>query len=244
MPFGADLVAFARATARVSDISVKNIRGFMHTLALPLERGFPLSKRSQQLFNYLVAISNTVREAADLFAQGITDLASPAQLAAKMQELEYQGDDFTNGLANLLNASYVTPIDREDFLALAVRMDDIIDGLEACTVRFDLYRVTECTPVMTEFADNIVESASEILEAVNKLQSQELAGIREHTMRLSQLEKTGDSLLRNSLRTLFTDGADALSVIKLKEIYEILEGITDKCNQVGDTLDSVILKNA
>lgn len=202
-----------------------------------------MSKRSQQLFNYLVEMSNTVSEAADLFAQGILDLENPAQLAANMQELEHKGDDLINNLATLLNASYVTPIDREDFLTLAVRMDDIVDGLEACTVRFDLYRVTESTPVMTEFAANIVESASEISQAVNKLQIRELTGIRKHTTHLSQLEKTGDILLRNSLRTLFIDNADALSVIKLKEIYEILEGITDKCNQVGDTLESVILKN-
>jgi len=203
-----------------------------------------VSKRSQQLFNYLVEISENVQEAAALFASGLTGLSEPAKLAARMQELEFKGDDFTNSLATLLNASYVTPIDREDFLSLAVRLDDIVDGLEACTVRFDLYHVTEATPVMIEFAENIMDSASEILKAMNKLKARDLSGIRDNTVRLSQLEKTGDILLRNSLRTLFTAGADPLSVIKLKEIYEILEGITDKCNQVGDTLDSVVLKNS
>ncbi|MCF8563509.1 DUF47 family protein [Alicyclobacillus tolerans] len=204
-----------------------------------------MSERSQQLFSFLLDISQNLEQAASLFEQSLDNLADPVQLAVDMKALEAHGDELTNALTSLLKSSYVMPLEREDFLALAVHMDDIVDGLEACTVRFDVYGVSDATPVMREFAANIVESVKEIAQAMQKLRAHDYSSIREHTLRLSQLEKTGDLLLRNSLRILFKPGSyDALSVIKLKEIYEILEGVTDKCNAVGDVLDSVTLKNA
>lgn len=203
-----------------------------------------LAKRSEQLFRFLVDMSENLREAAGLFADGLRDLKQRESLAARVKALEAKGDELTSGLVTLLNATYITPLDREDFLELALKMDDIVDGLEACTVRFDLYQITEATPVMIDFSQHIVQSVDEIGEAMKKLEARKLLEIREHTLRLNQLEKAGDDLLRSSLRTLFTRELDALEVIKLKEIYEILEGVTDKCEDVADVLDSVIVKNA
>ncbi|WP_067933057.1 DUF47 domain-containing protein [Alicyclobacillus kakegawensis] len=203
-----------------------------------------MSKRSQQLVQYLVDISTNLQDAANLFGEGLKDLSHPEFLAANVKRLEEKGDDLTSELLSLINATYITPLDREDYLELALRMDDIVDGLEACTVRFDLYQITEPTPVMFEFAQNIADSADEIAAAMSKLQARKLLELREHTQRLNHLEKTGDALLRTSLRSLFSESTDAIQLIKLKEIYEILESITDKCEDVGDVLDSVIVKNA
>jgi predicted phosphate transport protein (TIGR00153 family) len=203
-----------------------------------------VSKRSQQLVQYLVDISTNLQEAANLFGKGLRDLSHPEFLAANIKRLEEKGDELTSELLSLINATYITPLDREDYLELALRMDDIVDGLEACTVRFDLYQITEATTVMFEFAQNIADSVDEIAGAMSKLQARKLLELREHTQRLNQLEKTGDALLRSSLRSLFSEATDAVQLIKLKEIYEILEGITDKCEDVGDVLDSVIVKNA
>lgn len=203
-----------------------------------------MSKRGQQLFDLLVDMGENLKDAAALFSLGLKDLSHPEKLASGIKELEAKGDALTGSLATLLNATYITPLDREDFLSLAVQLDDIVDGLEACTVRFDLYNITQSTPVMVEFAKNIQDSVEEIAQALVKLRSKKLLSIREHTDRLNQLEKVGDHLLRNSLRQLFAQPQDAIEVIKYKEIYEILEGITDKCEDVGDVLDSVIVKNA
>jgi predicted phosphate transport protein (TIGR00153 family) len=192
----------------------------------------------------LVQIATNVEDAAKHFAQGLNDLSNPAELAAAIKQYETRGDDLTGELVTLLNATYITPLDREDFLELALHMDDIVDGMEACTVRFDLYDIHEATPTMLEFARNIAESVQEITAAMKKLEARKLLDLREHTIRLNQLEKDGDGLLRASLRTLFTQEMDVLQVIKMKEIYEILESITDKCEDVGDVLDSVIVKNA
>ncbi|MBX6353533.1 MAG: DUF47 domain-containing protein [Thermoflavifilum sp.] len=203
-----------------------------------------MSKRDKQLFGYLVQVAANIEEATQMFQTGLKDLAHPESLAARIKALEHKGDECVSELVTLLNSTYITPLEREDFLALAIKMDDILDGFEACTVRFDLYNVTESTPVMNDFADTLVQSAREIRAAIDKLNNRKLLDIRQHTLSLNQLEKAGDTLLRNSLRALFQDESDVLRVIKLKEIYEILESITDRCQDVADVLDSVIVKNA
>ncbi len=223
----------------------RNLFGQVVVLPNPHWERIPLAKRNQQLFDYLVQIADNVRNAAAEFERGLHNLSHPEALAASIKHMEDRGDDLTSDMVSLLNATYITPLEREDFLALANKMDDVVDGLEACTVRFDLYRVTSATPPMFDFARNIVDSAREVYEAIAKLNARRLLDIREHTLRINHLEKTGDELLRDSLRALFQDrDRDVLEVIKLKEVYEILEGITDRCQDVADVLDSVIVKNA
>ncbi|QQE78628.1 DUF47 domain-containing protein [Alicyclobacillus sp. SO9] len=203
-----------------------------------------MPKRSHRLFEYLVQISENIESAAAAFTDGLNHLSDPEALTAKMRNLERTGDELTRNLMSLLDATYITPLDREDYLTLAVRLDDIVDGLEAVTVRFDVYNVKDATPVMYEFAENINNSVNEITQSIANLQTQNLVELRAHTAQLNQLEKVGDQLLFESLRELFRDEHDPLTVIKLKEIYEILEGVTDRCEDVADLLDSIIVKNA
>jgi uncharacterized protein len=204
-----------------------------------------VSKRSQQLFDNLVKISSNVQEAASFFAKGLEDLSNTEWFAAKVKEYETIGDELTSDLVTLLNATYITPLDREDFLQLAFKLDDIIDGLEACTVRFDLYGVSTATLPMVQFAHNIVASTEEVSQAIGKLAARKLTAIRQHTLKINNLEKEGDTVLRDSLKALFQDpNPDVLHVIKLKEVYEILESVTDRCEDVGDVLDSITVKNA
>ncbi|MCL6593668.1 MAG: DUF47 family protein [Alicyclobacillus sp.] len=204
-----------------------------------------MSKRSQQLFAYLVDIAANVRACAAFFADGLTHLHDTEAFASEMKAFERKGDELTSGLVTLLNATYITPLEREDFLALAVKLDDIIDGLEACAVRFSVFQIQQVTPVMTEFARNIVQGSEEIYQAMDHLNARRLGNLREYTLRINQLEKAGDAVLRSALRALFNEGHhDVLDVVKLKEIYEILEAITDRCHDVADVLDSIVVKNA
>ncbi|GMA50068.1 hypothetical protein GCM10025857_14250 [Alicyclobacillus contaminans] len=203
-----------------------------------------MSKRNRQLFHLLVQIADNLEAASTFFMQGLKDLSQPADFSSAVKEYERRGDELIGELVTLLNATYITPLEREDFLELAIKMDDIVDGLEACSVRFDLYGIHEATPVMLEFARTIMDSVKEIEVAMQKLEARRLLDLREHTIRLNELEKNADGLLRTALRALFSQEADVLHVIKFKEIYEILENITDKCEDVADVLDSVIVKNA
>lgn len=204
-----------------------------------------MPKRSEQLFRFLVDIAENLHDTARYFADGLKELDRLDEFTQRLKDFEHRGDELTSGLVTLLNATYITPLEREDFLELAVSMDDIVDGLEACAVRFGVYQITEATPVMHEFAQNILQCVKEIRGAMDRLFQRRLKDLREYTVKINQLEKAGDAVLRNALRDLFGKGRyDVLDVIKLKEIYETLENVTDRCEDVADVLDSITVKNA
>lgn len=203
-----------------------------------------MSKRSDQLFQYLVDITENVHAAAGLFEQSLADLSHPEAVAAKIKVHETKGDELTAELIKLLNATYITPLERDDFLQLAIKLDDIVDGLEACTVRFDLYQVQSSTPSMHELARTITEATAELVVAIAKLKTRKLPEIHQHCEKINQLEKAGDAVLRNAMRNLFQRTSDAVALIKYKELYEILESVIDQCEDVADVLESVIVKNS
>jgi len=201
-----------------------------------------VSKRNDQLFDYLVKISENIQQASEVFERELKAKPLVGALANEIKEFEKKGDELTSGLITLLNATYITPLDREDFLQLAMTMDDIIDGLEACTVRFDLYNVQDMNPVIIEFASNIKDSVNEIVMAIGRLKARKLMDIRKHVVEINRLEKRGDQLLRHCLRSLFSESVDPLEVIKMKEIYEILESVTDRVKMSQMFLNRLLLK--
>ncbi|WP_062305245.1 DUF47 domain-containing protein [Alicyclobacillus sendaiensis] len=203
-----------------------------------------MSKRSDQLFAFLVEIAENIAQATETFQRELEQGGDFGALASRMKTYEDKGDELISKLISLLNNTYITPLEREDYVMLATTLDDIIDGIHACSVRFTLYDVTGSTPTMIEFAKDIHRSAKEIQEAIHKLNERKLLQIREHVKELNVLEKHGDQLLHAALRSLFAESKDAIELIKLKEIYEILESVTDRCEDVADVLESVILKNA
>ncbi|GMA64475.1 DUF47 family protein [Alicyclobacillus fastidiosus] len=203
-----------------------------------------MAKRSTQLFSFLVEIAENIQTATETFEKELSASTDFGSLATRMKTYEETGDDLIGRLISLLNNTYITPLEREDFVELAVTMDDIIDGIYAVAVRFNLYNIKEITPTMIEFAKDIRESAAEITQAIRKLHDRKLIQLRDHIKSLNVIEKHADQLLVSALRTLFAEYTDALEVIKLKEVYEILENVTDRCEDVADVLESVILKNA
>ncbi|WP_067621654.1 DUF47 domain-containing protein [Alicyclobacillus acidiphilus] len=203
-----------------------------------------MSKKSGQLTSYLMDIANNIRETTEVFEKGLTGTMDYESLAKEMKQYESTGDALTGNLLTLLNDTYIAPLEREDFVALATKLDDIIDGIHACSVRFTLYGVMDKTATMFEFAKDIHRCAIEIDGAVRKLNDRNFVEIRDHIKEINILEKHGDELLHTALRTLFAECKDPIELIKLKEIYEILENVTDRCENVADVLESVILKNA
>lgn len=211
----------------------------------PCQKGaMILASRSEQLFNLVRQISDNIQLSAEIFHSGIIDLPDAQRLASKMKDCEREGDKLIGEVISLLNATYITPLDREDFLSLGSKMDDIVDGLEACSVRLDVYDVRYSTSTMTDFADLIKECCGQIGEAVGLLCKRQLAGMQPYIETIHDLERTADEVLRSALRELFRNPKDPYELIKLKEIYEILESVTDRCKDVADLLESVLVKHA
>ncbi|QNK56593.1 DUF47 domain-containing protein [Paenibacillus sp. PAMC21692] len=189
-------------------------------------------------------MGDTLVEATEYFAAGVSDLSNLTAFAKRMKELESQCDQFTHTILKELNKTFITPIEREDIMALTTSLDDVLDGIEACASRFEMYNVREKDEYITLFADVIVRSTHQIRKAIQLLTQKKLLAMREHTIAINELENQADDLLRVSVTSLFANVKDPIELIKRKEIYERLEQTTDYCEDVANILESIIMRNS
>lgn len=201
-------------------------------------------KKKDIFFQTLENMADAIVHAADYFAQQVTEFNNVDQFAKKMKEFESQCDSYTHTIIVELNKTFITPIERDDIMNLTTTLDDVVDGLEATTSRFFMYHLSEPDEHITHFAEILRNSAYEIQKAIHLLSEKKLLAIREHTIRLNDLENQGDDLLRICINELFAKVTDPIVLIKKKEIYERLETTTDACEHVANMLESIIMRNS
>lgn len=202
-------------------------------------------KKKDKFAVILSNISANLKESADFFAdyklKNVSDLKI---FSEKMKEFENKGDSYIHEVTVDLNNAFITPIEREDILHLAMSMDDVLDGIEACAALFEMYSITQADEFMVKFVDAIRGAAIEIDKAVDLLSSKKLLNIRDHAIKIKDYESKCDGILRQSIKHLFTTEKDPIRIIQYKEIYENLEDIADYCQSVANTLETIIMKNA
>lgn len=202
-------------------------------------------KKKDKFSIHLSNISSNLKEAADFFADyKLNNISDLKVFSGKMKELETKGDRFVHEVIMDLNNAFITPIEREDILALAMRMDDVLDGLEHTAALFEMYSITDADEFMLKFVDAIRNCAIEIEKAVDLLSAKKLLQIREHSIKIKDYESKCDGILRQSIKNLFNFEKDPIRIIQYKEIYEELEEIADFCQNVANTLEAIIMKNA
>jgi hypothetical protein len=198
--------------------------------------------KDKQFFTLLQRAAQNSVEGARLFGK-LVETADYAHVTA-LKELETKGDNLTHEAISLLNKAFTTPIDREDILALAVRIDDVIDGLEAAGARMKLYKITEGDRFMREFARLIEAQVAQMVQALEAMSSKSIESARPHCVQINLLENEADTVLREALEQLFDNETDAIRIIKYKELYETLEEITDKAEDVANLVESVVMKHS
>jgi predicted phosphate transport protein (TIGR00153 family) len=149
----------------------------------------------------------------------------------------------THQIVKKLNTTFVTPLDREDIHALATSLDDVLDYIEAAAERLVVYRIKEPTSASRAMADVIVKTVAAMERAVQCLRTMD-AGFHEHAVEVNRLKNNADDLLRDSLAALFDEQGDPIEVIKWKEIYETMEEVSDRCEDVANVIEEIILKMA
>jgi predicted phosphate transport protein (TIGR00153 family) len=164
----------------------------------------------------------------------------------RIKELEHHCDEITQGLATEVHGTFVTPLDKEDILALATTLDDVADYADAAAVRIVLYQIPESTPEARQLADLLVETTELLRDAVSCLRTtKEHHRIANACREIHRMENLSDSAYRRALGTLFnTPNIDPIAVIKWKEIYERLEAAVDKCEDASNVVQSIQLKYA
>ncbi|MDD4237451.1 MAG: DUF47 family protein [Desulfotomaculaceae bacterium] len=201
------------------------------------------TKKKDAFYEYFVLIANNLQMASKIFREEISNLGDTEKFATQIKSFENIGDQYTHEIIYALNKSFITPLEREDILGLTIKLDDVLDLIEACTWRFELFNIAETDEYMKLFSKNIEMCIEEIVQAIRHLGEKKLQDMSKHTYKINDLEKVADDLLRDGLKTLFSTCTDPIDIIKKKEIYNMMEEITDECEDVADILERIIMRN-
>ena len=165
--------------------------------------------------------------------------------AERVKQIEHECDEITHAVVENLHKTFITPIDRNDIYTLITKMDDIMDFVEAAADRLALYALPTMTKEVADLARCLVQSAEHVLGAVSSIRDLgKPNGILQHCIEINRLENVADGLLRSALARLFREENDPIAVIKWKEIYETLESATDRCEDVANIIEGVVLENS
>jgi len=204
---------------------------------------FRLIPREEKFFDLFEQQGTNIVAASRALEQLTLDYPNAKTHAQRIVDLEHDGDSLTHEIVRRLNTTFITPIDREDIYALASRLDDVLDLIDAVADRLLLYRIVAPTEGCVGMAKIIVKAAEETDRAVRCLRTLS-AFYHKHCVEVNRLENEADRLLRDELVALFEGKQDAIEVIKWKEIYETLEIVTDRCEDVANVIEGIILKMA
>lgn len=206
---------------------------------------FSLLPSQPKFFELFERASLNLQEGARLLQDLFDDYTDVEAKVAQITEVEHLGDNIVHEVTGLASTSLIAPIDHEDAQHLIFAIDNALDAVEATAWRLVLYRVEQPTPVAKELAACISLGAQELHAAMPALRSRkQLEGIHNHIVKINDLENLGDVLMRQGIAELVNHREDVFNLIRWKEIYEHLEGATDRLEDVGDVLLQVLIKNA
>jgi len=184
-------------------------------------------------------------EGARLLRELLQKPMDSEERANQIKLVEHAADDVCQRTMEALHATFVTPLERGDIHRLSSRLDDIMDHIEATASRLWLYEIQAVTPEALEMGEHLVRAADAVKIAVDGLgQGIDASRMRGLCGKIKQVEKENDRVLRRATARLFKEERDPLALIKWKEIYEDLEGAIDRCEDVGNIVEGVVIENS
>lgn len=186
---------------------------------------------------------NLVSMARDFHKYFSEEPANIIELLDIMEEGEHKNDSITHQIFIELGQNFITPFDREDIHHLAMALDDVADYMYACVKKLHTYGVHEIDDVMKKMSELALKGTEALAKAVPELRDMKnLENITKACVLINSIENEGDVVLDDALQDLFQNTKDAITIIKLKDIYQDLEIITDKCEDASDVIESIIIK--
>jgi predicted phosphate transport protein (TIGR00153 family) len=203
--------------------------------------------KDRVFFGLFEELSAVLVEAATVFKE-LADDREPAKrgdLVKKIHDIEHKADNITHKIFTELSINFITPFDREDIHYLATSLDDIIDYIHGSSNRLVLYNVEKLSPAMVKLAEITLKQAQEIQIAISNMRSMNnVVRIREAIVRINSLENQADDVFDASIANLFLTQTNAVELIKEKELLANMETATDKCEDVANVIESIIIKYA
>jgi predicted phosphate transport protein (TIGR00153 family) len=197
--------------------------------------------RDREFFDLFEEAGGNVHRAAELLETMLRDYPEHSELAREILICEQHGDRITHDIVQRTNNTFVTPIDREDILALAAALDDIVDFIEEVADFLGLYKIEATMDDAQKLAMVLLNAARQVAEAMPRLRG--FQDVSHFTVEINRLENDGDRIQREALASLFEHGIDPMVVIRWKDIYERLEDAIDATEKVAYTLETIVLKN-
>jgi predicted phosphate transport protein (TIGR00153 family) len=200
-----------------------------------------IKSNEKALLTILDNLSKKAVETSEALVVFLSDLQN-TDLEKKIHELETEADVLTRDIFSELNKTFITPLDREDMQRIASKIDDVIDFIDGIAARLRSYKITTPPPYSVEIANELVKSTKEVEYMVSKLQRiKNPQDMINHCRNTSDIEHTVDDLYRVAMAELFETN-DAIHIIKLKDIYETMETASDRCVDVADVIEDIVLK--
>jgi uncharacterized protein len=205
---------------------------------------FTLLPRDTSFFDLFDQLAGKVLDAARALEEMLERWDKLEIRAREMKDLEHECDAITHRTFDKLNSTFITPLEREDIHTLTSRLDDIVDHIDSTASRLVIYGVKKPTDEAKLLAQVLTRTCIEVQAAVAGLRNlKDPESLRRMSVEINRLENESDDILRLALKRLFERNNDVLEVIKLKEIYEKLESAVDRCEDVANVIQTVVLRH-
>jgi predicted phosphate transport protein (TIGR00153 family) len=203
---------------------------------------FSLIPREEKFYADFLTMADQLRIGARLLEEMFAVEPPVADKAHEIREVEHKCDFLTHEIIQRLNRTFVTPIDREDIHAMARALDDVMDAIDDVATLIPLYRITAVKPGVREMTRIISTSTDQIVIAVQALEKKR-TGVLEAAVEINRLENEADRAHQRAVGQLFDEERDPIEVMKWKEILDTLERTTDRCEDVANLLENVVVKH-
>ena len=196
--------------------------------------------REEKFYSDFQALADELQRGARLLEEMMAPSKPEWGKADEIKEVEHKCDFLTHGIIQRLNRTFVTPLDREDIHALARSLDDVMDAIDAAATLVRLYRLDTVRFGVRELAANITSCTKAVRLALDALE--EHKGVATHAIEINRLENEADRTHQDAVSRLFDDEKDPSLVMKWKETLDLLEAATDRCEDVANVLEGVVVK--
>ncbi|HEX6501747.1 MAG TPA: DUF47 family protein [Terriglobales bacterium] len=198
--------------------------------------------RETKFFELFANLSRNLTDGAKLLRAILEDPTDLKRRVEQVQAFEHEGDQATHAIITKLNQTFITPFDREDIHRLASSLDDVLDFVNAAAIRLVMYKITQPPPTAAELATFIVLQSEELAKGVSLLEKN--GSVMQHCEEVNRLEDVADHVSRKAIAALFEEEKNPIQLIKIKELYEVLEYATDKAEDAANVLEAIVLKSA
>ncbi|MDO8802877.1 MAG: DUF47 domain-containing protein [Elusimicrobiota bacterium] len=206
--------------------------------------GINFVPKEEKFFDYLNMQAENLLKAASFFKTAVKDGVLDEGEVRKMSDLEHEGDTLGHEITDMLNRTFITPIDREDIYTLSNGLDNVLDLLNAMAGRISLYKINPADEYFAQLVDLIDQSAAALAGAVKHMpDTKRQRRVLDYCIEVNRLENLGDSVREKAIGHLFETEKDPMAVIKWKEIYETAEGALDNCEHVAKLIESILVKH-